>query len=214
MKQKQLLKTLFAWIALSLFMPINAYAQYQDGDTFTAKTIEGVEMTFKVLSAEEKTCQVGKGDLNQQAIPSNTSGTITIPETVSGFTVTCIGSYAFRGCTGLTSFNIPNLVTCIESYAFWDCTGMTSINIPNSVTSIGEHAFLNCTGLTSIEIPNSVTSIGSYAFLSCTGLTSIEIPNSVTGIGGDVFRGCTGLTSINIPNSVTSIGIYAFRDCI
>jgi hypothetical protein len=121
MKQKQLLKTLFAWIALSLFMPITTYAQYKDGDTFTAKTVEGVEMTFTVLSAEKKTCQVGKGDLNQQAIPSNTSGTITIPETVSGFTVTSIGSYALRGCTGLTSINIPNSVTSIGTDAFNGC---------------------------------------------------------------------------------------------
>lgn len=98
-------------------------------------------MTFKVLSAEKKTCQVGKGDLNQQAIPSNTSCTITIPETVSGFTVTCIGSYAFRGCTGLTSIEIPNSVTGIGEDVFRGCTGLTSINIPNSVTSIGIYAF-------------------------------------------------------------------------
>jgi hypothetical protein len=41
-------------------------------------------------------------------------------------------------------------VTSIGNYAFWGCAGLTSINIPSSVTSLGEYAFYNCTGLTSI----------------------------------------------------------------
>ena len=146
----------------------------------------------------------------------------------------------------VTELVIPDDVTKINSYAFYGCTGLTSVTIPNSVTSIGDEAFHGCTGLTSIEIPNSVTSIGSYAFSSCTGLTSIVvdkensvydsrdncnaiietktntlfagckntvIPNGVTSIGNYAFRDCTGLTSITIPNSVTSIENYAFYGC-
>ncbi|MCI5681128.1 MAG: leucine-rich repeat protein, partial [Bacteroidales bacterium] len=131
---------------------------------------------------------------------------ITIPNSV-----TSIGLEAFGGCTGLTSITIPNSVTSIGSNAFEGCTGLTSITIPNSVTSIGFRAFKGCTGLTSITIPNSVTSIGDWAFEGCTGLTSITIPDSVTSI--DAFDGCTGLTSITIPDSVTSIGDWAFNDC-
>ena len=108
---------------------------------------------------------------------------------------------------------IPNSLTAIGSYAFFGCTGLTSIDIPNSVTSIGRLAFEGCTGLTSIDIPNSVTSIGRLAFFCCTGLTSIDIPNSVTGIGEQAFARCSGLKSIVIPNSVTSIGERAFAGC-
>ncbi len=39
---------------------------------------------------------------------------------------------------------IPNSVTRIGSYAFWGCSGLTSITIPNSVTSIGYSAFSDC----------------------------------------------------------------------
>ena len=74
------------------------------------------------------------------------------------------------GCMNST---IPNSVTSIGSWAFAGCTGLTSITIPNSVTSIGDGAFSHCTGLTSITIPNSVTSIGSWAFAGCTGLEDI-----------------------------------------
>jgi len=128
------------------------------------------------------------------------------------YSVTSIGDYAFFGCTGLTSIEIPNSVEYIGDGAFYGCTGLTSVTIPNSVTSIGGSAFEDCTGLTSVTIPNSVTSIGIRAF-SYTSLTSIIIPNRVTSIGQDVFKNCTGLTSIEIPNSVTSIGEMAFQYC-
>ena len=91
------------------------------------------------------------------------------------------------GCKNTT---IPNSVTSIGSYAFSGCTGLTSVTIPNSVTSIGSNAFNECSGLTSITIPNSVTSIGESAFYKCSKLTSVTIPNSVTSIGGDAFFDC------------------------
>ena len=133
-----------------------------------------------------------------------------VKEYIIGNEVLSIGSYAFSGCTGLTSTTIPNSVTSIGDAAFYGCTSLTSVTIPNSVTSIGDNTFYGCSDLTSVTIPNSVTSIGKFAFYGCTGLTSIEIPNSVTSIGSYAFHNCTGLTSITIPNSVTSIGSNAF----
>ena len=97
----------------------------------------------------------------------------------------------------------------IPSYAFYGCSGLTSVTIPDGVTSIGSSVFYNCTGLTSITIPDGVTSIGSSVFYNCTGLTSITIPDGVTSIGMSAFYG-TGLTSVTIPDSVTRIGDRAF----
>ena len=39
---------------------------------------------------------------------------------------------------------VPNGVKEIKSYAFSGCTGLTSVSIPNSVTSIGDYAFDGC----------------------------------------------------------------------
>ena len=105
------------------------------------------------------------------------SGEVIIPETVEyngkTYSVTVIGAYAFRDCSGLTSITIPNSVTIIGSSAFEGCSGLTSITIPNSVTTIGESAFRWCTSLQSIDISNSVTSIGKYAFGNCSQLQEI-----------------------------------------
>lgn len=65
------------------------------------------------------------------------SSDIVIPSEYNGKAVTCIGSGAFSGCSGLTSITIPDSVTSIDFEAFHNCTGLTSITIPNSVTSIG-----------------------------------------------------------------------------
>ena len=163
------------------------------------------------------------------------SGDIIIPSSVTynsvSYSVTSIGSGAFRGCTSLTSVTIPNSVTSIGESAFWGCTGLTSpvynahvfaymptsysgsYTIPDGIESIAGGAFDDCKGLTSVTIPNSVTSIGNSAFSGCSGLTSVTIPNSVTSIGDHAFAGCTGLTSVTIGNSVSSIGEYAFAEC-
>ncbi len=155
--------------------------------------------------------------------------------------VTCIGDYAFSGCSNLMSITIPDSVTSIGYMAFHNCGSLTynekdgvgylgnstnpyivamdayesiiSIELPSTVKFIYEAAFSWCESLTSITIPGSVTSIGDYAFSGCSSLTSITIPDSVTSIGYYAFNDCSSLTSITIPNSVTSIGDAAFNGC-
>ena len=60
---------------------------------------------------------------------------------VAGCEVTSIGSYAFGGCSSLTSINIPSSVTSIRMYAFEGCSSLTSINIHSSVTKIESQTF-------------------------------------------------------------------------
>ncbi len=164
---------------------------------------------FSLAKAEEIVVDSGNQTYdsrnNCNAIIETSTNTLIAgcKNTVIPSTVTSIGSYAFSGCTSLTSITIPESVTSIGSFAFHNCTGLTSITIPDSVTSIGNSAFFGCTGLTSITIPESVTSIGSFAFHNCTGLTSITIPDSVTSIGSSAFSGCTGLETIVVESGNT-----------
>ncbi|MDO4995245.1 MAG: leucine-rich repeat domain-containing protein [Bacteroidales bacterium] len=116
--------------------------------------------------------------------------------------------------TEIKELVIPNSVTSIGSYAFSGCSGLTSLTIPNSVTSIDEEAFHSCSGLTSLTIPNSVTVIGGYAFNDCSGLTSVTIGNNVTSIGVSAFSGCSELTELLFPNSVKYLGFNVCDGCV
>ena len=157
--------------------------------------------------------EIKNGEVTITDCDKSITGELIIPSEIEGYPVVSIGSWAFGGCTGLTSITIPDSVTSIGINTFGGCTGLTSITIPDSVTSIGYDAFSCCTSLISITIPDSVKSIDYEAFYGCTGLTSITIPDSVTSIEWSAFGGCTGLTSITIPDSVTSIDYSAFYGC-
>lgn len=163
---------------------------------------------------------------------------VVIPDSIEGKKVIGIGDYAFRGCSGLTSINIPSGVTSIGDSAFSGCSGLTSINIPFGVTSIGMHAFRECSGLTSVSIPSSVTSIEGSAFSGCSSLADITLPENLTSIGSYAFNGTPWLAdqfnlgeglaivnhvviqaagsisgSITIPPGVTGICDWAFGYC-
>ena len=69
---------------------------------------------------------IPKGNVAEvKSIPDSYTGELTIPGTVIyndvTYSVTSIGSNAFKQCRGLTSVNIPNSVTSIGYNAFSYC---------------------------------------------------------------------------------------------
>ena len=72
----------------------------------------------------------------------NWRATLCDEETEDGLLID--GNTAIKCREWATSVTIPNSVTSIGNYAFRDCSGLTSVSIPNSVTSIGNGAFQNC----------------------------------------------------------------------
>jgi len=178
-----------------------------------------VSMQFVITSEDEgaKTCSV-QGDYDEDfdeytaSINTSTQGAITIPESVDGYTVTGINSYAFYGCKKITSVAIPSGVTAIGEYAFYNCQAMTATNMPDDLTSLGQRAFYGCKELASISGTGKYTSIQALTFCGCSKLSSLTIPVTTTSIGNRAFEN-SGLTSITIPASVTSIGTTPFNGC-
>lgn len=157
-----------------------------DGDIFTEKTVEGIEMTFKIISETDKTCQVGQVDgvwSADNAIPREYQGRITIPSYANGYHVIRIGRAAFDHCL------------------------MDSIIIPPDIETILSEAFNNCVNLTSITIPYNITKIGDLAFNYCSNLSHIktEIEQPFV-IANDVFRGIPSNTVLQVPRGTK--GLY------
>ena len=142
---------------------------------------------------------------------------------------TSIGSYAFRGCSGLTSVTIPDGVTSIDFSAFYGCSGLTSVTIPDSVTSIGYAAFEGCSGLTDAYYQGDLSGWLGIEFADSSAnpmyytknvyikgellQEEIVIPDGTEKIGDYAFYNCSSLTSVTIGNGVTSIGWSAFDGC-
>lgn len=120
---------------------------------FKAKTVEGVEVLYQVLDESAKTCRVGfysentyfDGSSNsgglEKAIDVNTTGTITIPERVNGYSVVEICENAFQNCESITTVHLPSCLTCIGSYAFSYCKSLTNLTGTDNLEYIGSDAF-------------------------------------------------------------------------
>ena len=167
---------------------------WKDGDEFTAKTEEGVEMKFKVLSAKDKTCQVGILTYDDQlgldiwsAVAMTTEGTVTIPASVNGLKVVRIGNSAFDSCDKLTSVVVPEGVTSIGCDAFVLCNSLTVVQLPETLQKMEDRVFYLCSSLTSINIPSNVTQFGYNIFSDCPSLTSIHSMNTSPTSAGRAF---------------------------
>jgi hypothetical protein len=157
---------------------------------------------------------------------NGSSVTVTVPSTITGLPVICIGEEAFSDCTNVTSVTMPPTITSIQGSAFARCLRLSGLVLPSGVTNIGDSAFYDCPRLTSLTIPNSVRSIAENAFEWCSSLSALTVgslnPN-YSSLGGVLFdkRQTTLIAypegkpggSYTIPNSVTSIGAQAFWNC-
>ena len=127
----------------------------------------------------------------------------------------------FRGCSGLTSIDIPNTVTIIEGLAF-SGTGLTSLHIPANVTQVGTYLLSGSNNVTSITVdqanPNYDSRNNCNAIIETATNTLINacnnstVPNGVRHIDG-AFYGCNKITNIELPSSLYTIRYGSFMNC-
>ena len=160
---------------------------------------------------------------------------LIIPQKISNYRITEIGSDAFSG-SSLSEVVLPSTLTKIDEYAFYG-TRITDLYIPDSVTEIGVRAFGNLTysnnkpsTLTKVSLPAQINSAarafqgqenlkevvfrGNWKTIpdemfSDTGLEKLVIPEGVTEIGYGAFSG-SSLKEVVLPSTLTRIGDYAF----
>ena len=192
-----------------------------------------MDQTVYAYYSEETKASFFDYDKNEDSVTiikgKNLAGDVVIPEYIGGTLVTSIGSYAFDGCTSLTSVYIPDSVTSIGSYALYYATTIycTAESEPAGWSNSWKPSYAPVVwGCIEYGISDSflygISKINNNTYAVITGYrgsdTIIRIPETINGIKVAVisdyaFSGCTSLTSVNIPDSVTSIGIWAFYNC-
>ncbi|MBR1882912.1 MAG: leucine-rich repeat domain-containing protein [Muribaculaceae bacterium] len=164
---------------------------------FTAKTIEGIDMTFKVISEANKTCQVGVGDaatnVRENAVDATTEGKLTIPVTANGYQVTELAFFAFQSCSKLTEIVIPEGVTAVPTNCFNTCKSLTEVTLPSTCTSIGSSAFAGTNALTKVTtlnpVPYEITPYSTFSYMIVLR-TDLYVPHGTS----EAYKATTGWT--------------------
>ena len=190
----------------------------KDGDTFEA-TVSGTTFRFMVLSAADKTCQVGvntplserRNDYWGDAITTSITKFVTVPGKVTAtdnneYTVVKIGENAFVSYDQMEYVNLPSSIKEIGFQSFYYCRGLKIIAMQEGLTQISGYAFGACYNLSLVEIPSTVTSIGAFAFWDCRRLTDviskIETPFALNGYE---FNNTMSKLNLTVPAGKASI---------
>ena len=154
-------KKIYSLLALLCLTVSSAWAQgpWTSGDCTV--TLSGGEMTVSGSGAMHNYSGAGQ-------VPWNSNKSV-ITSVVIGDGVTSIGSFAFSGCSNLSTISFGSGLTTIFSYAFQNCTNLTEVTLPASVTTI-QQSFGGCTNLTTVTL-NSNPAILGTAFPSGATVT-------------------------------------------
>lgn len=208
-------------ILLALVMALSVFS-------VMALAEETPDITYEVLSEEDKTCKVtgAKAGIVDLVIPAE----------IDGYKVVYIDNRAFWSNKEIKTVQIPDSVERIGQLVFsktalfkdeanWE-NGVLYIGkfmIVAQQTLAGEYAikdgtivmadgaFNGCKELTKITIPEGVKTVSFNAFKDCVKLAEVVLPSSIKTIGGYAFLRCIALKSITLPEGVEKIELLAFN---
>ncbi len=145
-------------LTLLTLVLINLSLFANDGDV-KKTTVDGIEWTYTVGSETDKICDLINAtntdtgeEVYYPVIDVNTTGSVTIPSSLDGYTVASIGDEAFRGCK-FSAVTIPSSVTYISDRAFVDCSLLTSVTCEGSSFDISETAFEGLYNQITVYVP-------------------------------------------------------------
>lgn len=164
---------------------------------------------------------------------------LSLPDEIDGFPVTCLGPACFAEGTTLTEhanslhlvnrippdeppatgsktlkrLTLPAPLRQIAPRSLAGCSALLRLELPPNVELLGAHAFDHCRALSRILLPSGLSMLPDYAFADCRSLESLTIPPSVTAIGSQCFYNCTSLQSMELPHALQTIGSGIFMNC-
>lgn len=156
--------------------------------------------TTHTVSLGEK---IGNGyQTSPTALPDNNAGvsvndipwTITVEE--EQYTVTKICDSAFFNSSLSGVLRIPNTVTTLGNYVFRGCTGLTGVASFGGIEKLPDQAFRDCSNLRG-PLPSFATlttdASNNSTFYGCSSLSGVCINGNVHVRPLDTFHGATSL---------------------
>lgn len=212
----------FDWVSITNSSSASYKTPVDIKETSTTKEVNLLSDWYVTFNGNEATIYKYRNTTN--------TGSVEIPSTFSGYTVTSIGKEAFKNTkvtnviipstitkigtrafvgSNITEVNIPGTVKILDSQAFWNIKSLTKVTLNEGIEYIGYDAFAD-TSITEITIPSTVTFMGSEAFAT-NSLKNVTISEGVSEIGSNVFNG-TSIEFITMPSTMKTIGHSAFED--
>ena len=150
---------------------------------------------------------------------------------------TTIGTYAFKGCSNMTSIVISEGVRSISGIGpFEGCSSLTDITLPSTLEELWSSVLYNSKWYqeqpdgviylsnwlmgykgtmpsnTTVNVADGTVGIAGGAFEGQTNLVGITIPDGIKAIGPSAFSN-TSITSVSIPSSIEYLGGSSFSNC-
>ncbi len=155
----------------------NSNSVYQDASAFDEMSGFGYDFLYPTPTPDplDSKEEVVSGDYSYKVLDDGTAiiihylgngGSIKIPGTIDGYSVTALGDGSFNQCN------------------------ITSVTLPDSLTLIGADA-LGCNKFKKVTIPKNVTYVDIGAFVGNQELVSVTVLSSSTEFGYGVFEFCS-----------------------
>ncbi len=189
-RSKKLLSLLLAVTMLLSVCPLNSIASIvtlalEDSEAVQPPTGEVREGVFEYKVENGEAVITG-------CMPADA---VVIPETLGGYTVTKIASYAFKEFVPIDAANVdltfPNTLREIDDYAFYKTNFLSrDLNLPVSLERIGKYAFYGCRFETvNFEELVNLEIIDDFAFSGYQYFKSVTIPENLKTLGKCALQG-------------------------
>ena len=105
---------------------------------------------------------------------TGSDATVSIPESIDGYTVTGIESNAFANCTTIKNITIPENVTTIGYDAFFGCERLNELTVNGDITDLGDSFWNISSNIKTLNVGSAVTTLDG-ALYSFEGLAQINV---------------------------------------
>ena len=133
---------------------------------FTEPSLEGVPVTYRVLSLDRNICEVygDRGDpfyidpetgvegIFYTGVPTDTKGSVTVPTTARGYNVIGTASEAYRGCRQLDLVEFAIGIEYIGDGLSDGCDELNTVVLPSTIKTLGSYCFANLWNLKDVHI--------------------------------------------------------------